>query len=488
MTLAIQGNYEKDRIFAYDEVGCLTDLFEGKFLSKNVQKDEVISKTSFRGLFDVFADSVLSIQDLKSWQILSGTTLSGANVLSLNISAFKKEEIVVISPITPFTEREISQIMKYYFGGLNFDERTTNRWAGRGRFIMQYLVQNLFQKAISQKSILCQEIFDSQEPIWYNSAIATMETYIQSYLEIEMKTGKYLHEKKVKEILELIYHDCVMGRKGKKYMLGYEEATNLVQQGIMFLPSTFREKDFEVQMFQEVISFDALGQYFQMKREDEGNILEDTILKLCFTELKQETEGSGYVWEDYFCRFVMLNLQPKIGSRSSLSESTLMTKFIQMDQSLKFYTLEAQYIIDQETIDLEGFLLSNDTTKVYFPDQMAGPDTCIPLARLTLRECRVLEPSMSKTAYSSLPKVRFLVVQDKYLTTVILCVKYNMQKILVICRNVILARNRKRNRTNASSLNPFCAPKRGRISLIGVLVSFVLLEVFQRTWIGTLSR
>ena len=41
-----------------------------------------------------------------------------------------------------------------------------------------------------------------------------------------------------------------MRRKGKQHMLTYEEAANLIQQGIMFLPSTFEEEDFEIQMFQ----------------------------------------------------------------------------------------------------------------------------------------------------------------------------------------------------------------------------------------------
>ena len=34
-----------------------------------------------------------------------------------------------------------------------------------------------------------------------------------------------------------------------------------------------------------------------MKRENKNDILEDPILKLCYNELKEEREGSGYIWE-----------------------------------------------------------------------------------------------------------------------------------------------------------------------------------------------
>ena len=339
--------------------------------------------------------------------------------MTLKISAFKKEEIVVLTPVNPFSSNEIKEIIKYYFPNFQIDNRIAERWSGRGRFIMQYFIESIFKKSIALNSNKFEEIINIQEPKWYESSISLMLTYFQSYQELEIMSGKYQHEKKVREILEYIYHDCIMRRKGKQQMLTYEEAANLIQQGIMFLPSTFKEKDFEIQMFQEPISFDALGQYFQMKRENKNNILEDPILKLCYNELKQEPEGSGYIWEDCFTRFIMLNLQPKLGKRESIQNSSLMKDFIEIDPTLIFYTLEALYITDEEYSkqDFISYLNSGNTTSIYFPDNFAGPDTVIPLAKMTFDECQNIDQKLAKKKFNSLPNIRMLVIQDKYLTS-----------------------------------------------------------------------
>ena len=48
-------------------------------------------------------------------KVLSGTTLSIADVMTLKISAFKKEEIVVITPVNPFGPNEIKKLSNIIF-------------------------------------------------------------------------------------------------------------------------------------------------------------------------------------------------------------------------------------------------------------------------------------------------------------------------------------------------------------------------------------
>src|SRR4051794_22042873 len=88
-------NYQNDRIFAYDGVGSLTGVFDGKFLCKSVKEEDKFTKQSFRGLFDVFAECVLSMRDWLSHQIVNLTNLSVVNMFSLSNPQFKKSDIAI---------------------------------------------------------------------------------------------------------------------------------------------------------------------------------------------------------------------------------------------------------------------------------------------------------------------------------------------------------------------------------------------------------
>jgi hypothetical protein len=200
-----------------------------------------------------------------------------------------------------------------------------------------------------------------------------MLSYIDSYQTKEMKIKKNSDKKQTaKDILELVYHDIILRRKGTHHLAAYETAANLVQNGIMYLPDDLTDT-FELEMKLEPIAFDALGQYFQKNRK---NILEDPILSLCYDELKKGYEGSGYIWEDCFCRFLMLNMHPKLGERQSLKDSSIFKNFVENDTTLQYYTFEGLYIIDKECSgqDFKDYLLSDDAQMAYFPENIVGPD------------------------------------------------------------------------------------------------------------------
>jgi hypothetical protein len=129
-----------------------------------------------------------------------------------------------------------------------------------------------------------------------------MLSYLKSYEKKDILLKKNSEKKQAtKDILELVYHDIILRRRGTCHLEAYKVAANLIQQGIMFLPFDLIDK-IEAHMNLEPISFDALGQYFENKRENKNNILEDPIISLCYDELKKGYEGSGYIWEDFFCR------------------------------------------------------------------------------------------------------------------------------------------------------------------------------------------
>lgn len=420
--------YKEYKIIAYDQVGCLVDLFQGSFLQRNIKPDQTITKNDFRGLFNVFSDAILNLRLLNYHQgkmisfivVLSGTTLSITNVLTSSISAFKKEEIAVLKPITPFTEDDIKEILNFYFPFLNFQSKIYQQWSGRGKFIMQYFIKNLFQTAIDSKlkENDFQNICDSFNEKWMESAISEAQNYLEGYLGKETPSDKYQPEKKVKEILEYIYFDCVMRRKGRMYTLPYEDAVNLIQNGIMFLPSTFKENDFEIKMFKEIISFKSLEKFFQKEREKANDILFDPIIRLCYTDLIQEPKGSGYIWEDCFARFLMLDLKQS-SKRESIQESRLMKDFIQKDPTLKYYSCEALYIRDESTYgkDFTEYLRSDDPFTIFLPDNFAGPDSCFPLLKLDYQKCIEISGYIGIETYKNLPQIRYIVVQNKFLSS-----------------------------------------------------------------------
>jgi hypothetical protein len=54
--------------FAYDEIGCLVDLFPNTFLCRGFDEKIHIKKNSLKGLFHVFADSVLNFRSFRYFQ------------------------------------------------------------------------------------------------------------------------------------------------------------------------------------------------------------------------------------------------------------------------------------------------------------------------------------------------------------------------------------------------------------------------------------
>jgi hypothetical protein len=160
-----------DKVFAYDEVGCVINLFEGKFLSADVKRGENISEDSFRGFFDVFAECLLSMRQFRSHQVLCGTKTS--------IPMFLREQVAVLNPIMPFTSSDIKEIINYYFPTLQFDSQFTNRWSGRGIAIMQYFVEKFTRLAIFRsKTNNLQEVFALEEAGWFRSSIPSNEESI----------------------------------------------------------------------------------------------------------------------------------------------------------------------------------------------------------------------------------------------------------------------------------------------------------------------
>jgi hypothetical protein len=63
-------NFKLELMFAFDEVGCLVNCFDGKFLKKTITEKEYkdSDNTRFRGLFDVFSTICLKIKELKYYQ------------------------------------------------------------------------------------------------------------------------------------------------------------------------------------------------------------------------------------------------------------------------------------------------------------------------------------------------------------------------------------------------------------------------------------
>jgi hypothetical protein len=264
-----------------------------------------------------------------------------------------------------------------------------------------------------------QIFFNDNEISSYKKAIMTMLNYIKSYENKEMKIKKNSNKKQTtSDILELVYHDIILRRRGTHHIEAYETAANLVQQGIMFLPDNLTDK-FELEMNLEPIAFDALGQYFENKRDDKNNILEDPILGLCYDELKKGYEGSGYIWEDCFCRFLMLNMHPKLSERQSIKHSSIFKKFVEKDETLQYYTFEGLYIIDEDFSEqnFKDYLLSNDAQSVYYPDNFVGPDNTLKIIKMSFKECIQINKKLSHEEYIKLPNIRIVIIQEKFLTT-----------------------------------------------------------------------
>jgi len=135
---------------------------------------------------------------------------------------------------------------------------------------------------------------------------------------------------------------------------------------------------------------------------------------------KDGSEGSGYYWEDCLCRFFMLSLRSISGKRISIGEASIMKKFVEIDPTIYFYTFEGTYVIDEKfsKIDFTKYLLSRNTTNIYYPNKFVGNDITITCSKLTLEECKKICEffSIKLNDYDKLPLTRTITIQAKFLT------------------------------------------------------------------------
>jgi hypothetical protein len=303
-----------------------------------------------------------------------------------------------------------------------------NRWIGRARFIFQYLIQNILQSLLEK----CDN-FMKNEHLWFSDATLKSLEYINSYENITIDSGK--SNKEVTEVLKYIYFDLVMMRKKRKNItVIYPLAANLVNNGIMFLPSSLTKSKLIIHYLDEPISFYALELYFQKKRlsieytKIEHTFLKDPILEQCYDDLLQNGASmpSRYIWEDCLCRFFMLSLKPKLNSdRISIGMSEIMKNFVNVDNTIYFYIFEGVFVIDEDItenkLDFVSHLFSQNTNVVYYPNELVGNDITFTCSRLTYEECIILANDLSlnfdKEIYLKLPSTRNITIQTKFLTT-----------------------------------------------------------------------
>ena len=310
----------------------------------------------------------------------------------------------------------------------NFIQYLLNRWIGRARFIFQYLIQNILQNFIDKK----ENIF-YDEPKMFLDAVLKSHEYIKSYENCLINSG--VEEKKISEILKYIYFDLVMKRKRKNFTTLYSLAANLVQQGIMFLPSNLEKINFSLELVEEPISFNALDFYFQKKRlsgvdtnnieEIENSFLKDPILEICYNDLLQfgESMPSRYIWEDCLCRFFMLSLRPTLKS-TSIGYSSIMKSFVEIDYTLYFYSFEGVYVIDEDIsenkFEFTHYLMLGNGLLVYYPNIYVGNDISFTILRLNFEDCMKISKffniKFDKNIFNSLPLTRNLTIQTKFLT------------------------------------------------------------------------
>jgi hypothetical protein len=228
-----------------------------------------------------------------------------------------------------------------------------------------------------------------------------------------------------------------MKRRYKNYMISYPIAAELVQQGIMFLPSKLKKMNLKLEFIKEPISFYGLHKFFQEKRlkgvdtnkkeEIQNSFLKDPILDLCYNDLIQLNggDGTGYHWQDCLTRFYMLSLRPIYEIRNSIAEAKIMEEFVKKDVTLQFYTFEGIYVVDKSVSNIEfiDYLLESDNTCIYIPDKFVGNDITITITKLTLSECKDICQKLKikfdtyKDLIEKLPLKRIITIQTKFNTT-----------------------------------------------------------------------
>lgn len=62
----IARTFKNNVLFEYDEVGCLTNLFENKFLPRDIGQN--LLKDDLKGFFHVFADSIINFRSYRYYQ------------------------------------------------------------------------------------------------------------------------------------------------------------------------------------------------------------------------------------------------------------------------------------------------------------------------------------------------------------------------------------------------------------------------------------
>jgi hypothetical protein len=162
----------------------------------------------------------------------------------------------------------------------------------------------------------------------------------------------------------------------------------------------------------EPAAIDAFEKFFFKKRG--RNIFEDPILRLGLKELKERSYGSDELWEDFFARYVTLDLRPS-ATVCPVSQSSLMQDLAKVDPTLKYYCLRATYCMDENAYggSFIDFLEKQDTGCFFFPTTSAGEDIAVFLEKLPI------EPILGicQEKYEVLPSSRLMCFQNKYFTS-----------------------------------------------------------------------
>jgi len=400
-------NEKLSPIIAYDEAGELlrTNVFPPVFPSR-LNPTEV-----GKSLFDAFAEALVQMKkQFAVHQIICGTTLKLTKLVGGRLSPWKKNEVMVVCPLKPFSPSCISA--DKYFDGLKISSDTKTRFASRGRIVFEYLVEKIIIAAegIANLDALQQKI-DKQLDTWFDEATQQIKAYIVA--AINENEGKIIgakdayHVNTTLSLMVDIYHDVIF-KRGKRFLSVENGVPYLVDLGLIFFEVDHQNSKNLKGNLVEKVACVALADYFASKEP-----LKDPLLKYLYKSWKDESSkpgNSGMGLESYCAYTLIRSLTPL----PSVASSPIL-KPARKDRTLSCYKFEAFCFVKEQALEqkLEKFLETRPTDYILSSrDKEGGPDKLI-----WLRKCssppQLPNDDPLLVVFPALPLKRLWIIQDK---------------------------------------------------------------------------
>eukprot|EP01117_Protostelium_nocturnum_P007222 TRINITY_DN2584_c0_g1_i3.p1 TRINITY_DN2584_c0_g1~~TRINITY_DN2584_c0_g1_i3.p1 ORF type:complete len:502 (+),score=74.50 TRINITY_DN2584_c0_g1_i3:978-2483(+) len=282
------------------------------------------------------------------------------------LSAFKADQLKFLPSVGPFTSETIKKIFEDFFG-IEITQSMANRWSGRPRIVVEYLLPRFTSSIVQKKLATAEEAkrwLVKQESTWFETAIKDMTSNLQKYLEDASTRSERMDN------LSRLLHDTIFSENRNRLTTQkyhFESIAALMDYGIAYV--SVDSDGFAFQLLEPAI----IRSLYQLKNRTEHLALYPLLL-----ERIGQAEGRGEKSE----RICALLLALAMTQGRTITSWPVIAALAQNPgyEHLKYYSLEVESFGTSESFP--DFLGGKHYERGCFPEENAGPDISLKCQRL----------------------------------------------------------------------------------------------------------